>query len=345
MVDWLGDFFKKEKPLVDYRSFNVTVQGASHIKANKVCQDFSGSVDGEKYKIAIICDGHGGDDYFRSELGSKFATEAALECLQDQDFLSFIIKNRDASEKVIDAAILQLEKSIIAMWNQKVYDHFEENPITPEELEKVSEKARKRYLAGERTESIYGTTIIAALLIKDFWFAIQLGDGKCVMLSSSGEWIHPIPQNEKCFLNQTTSMCDKDALDNFRHCFGNELPGAIFVGSDGVDDSFGYEDMAALNSFYGVVLTSFGTQIFEAAVEGLKDYLPRLSARGSGDDISIAGIINTSVATAMAERREESKNSEGADETKATEEIVESSEVEPKEEVHNTESEETLKED
>lgn len=138
MVDWLGDFFKKEKPLVDYRSFNVTVQGASHIKANKVCQDFSGSVDGEKYKIAIICDGHGGDDYFRSELGSKFATEAALECLQDQDFLSFIIKNRDASEKVIDAAILQLEKSIIAMWNHRYTITLKKILLRPRNL--------KRYL-------------------------------------------------------------------------------------------------------------------------------------------------------------------------------------------------------
>lgn len=320
MVDWFGDFLRKEKPLVDYRAFNVTVQGSSHIKVNKVCQDYSASVDGERYKIAIICDGHGGDDYFRSELGSQFATEAALSCMQDQEFLSFIVKNQASSPKVIDAAITQLEKSIIALWNQKVFDHFEQNNIIPEELEKVSEKAKNRYLAGERIESIYGTTLIAAFFMKGFWYAIQLGDGKCVMRSANGEWIQPIPKNEKCFLNQTTSLCDKDAFDNFRHCYGTDIPEAIFVGSDGVDDSFGYENDAALSSFYNVVLASFGAKIFDLALEDLIDYLPRLSAKGSGDDISIAGIINTNTAVVLAEQHNAANSTDAHEETDGVEE-------------------------
>lgn len=56
-----------------YQSFHFTSIGASHIKKGTVCQDFSASVETEKYKLAVVSDGHGGADYFRSDRGSRFA--------------------------------------------------------------------------------------------------------------------------------------------------------------------------------------------------------------------------------------------------------------------------------
>ena len=53
------------------KSFHLTAQGASHIKKNKECQDASSSYQDENCAIAIVCDGHGGDDYVRSAIGSK----------------------------------------------------------------------------------------------------------------------------------------------------------------------------------------------------------------------------------------------------------------------------------
>ena len=32
--------------------------------------------------IAIVCDGHGGDRYFRSDIGAKYAAEVTLEALR-----------------------------------------------------------------------------------------------------------------------------------------------------------------------------------------------------------------------------------------------------------------------
>ena len=43
---------------------------------------------------------------------------------------------------------------------------------------------------------------------------------------------------------------------------------------------------------YKTILYSFGTSEFERAKNDLKDYLPRLSAKGSGDDVSIAAIFD-----------------------------------------------------
>ena len=55
------------------QSFHLSTQGASHIKKNKECQDASESYNDENCAIAIVCDGHGGDDYVRSAVGSAFA--------------------------------------------------------------------------------------------------------------------------------------------------------------------------------------------------------------------------------------------------------------------------------
>jgi hypothetical protein len=62
-------------------AFDCSRQGASHIKEGKVCQDFAVSSYAEKYAVAIVCDGHGGERYFRSDTGSRFAGETAKESI------------------------------------------------------------------------------------------------------------------------------------------------------------------------------------------------------------------------------------------------------------------------
>ena len=91
--------------------------------------------------------------------------------------------------------------------------------------------------------SAYRTTLIAAVQAKNFWFGLHIGDGKCVTVNPAGEYTQPIPWDEKCFLNQTTSLCDEQALHSFRYYFGKvDLPLAIFIATDGVDDTFGTDE-------------------------------------------------------------------------------------------------------
>ena len=91
-------------------------------------------------------------------------------------------------------------------------------------------------------------------------------------------------------MNATTSICDSDASISFRHFFSKEIPVAIFIGSDGVDDSFQNDEQ--LYNLYKSILFSFGTDDFESAKKELEDYLPKLSKKGSGDDISIAAVLD-----------------------------------------------------
>lgn len=66
-------------------TFNVTCLGASHIKSNKPCQDYSLSwhSDDNTIQVSIVCDGHGGDTYVRSDRGSRLAAEISLSNIRE----------------------------------------------------------------------------------------------------------------------------------------------------------------------------------------------------------------------------------------------------------------------
>jgi hypothetical protein len=266
----------------------MSSRGSSHIKKNKVCQDCSASYEdiGSDSVIAVVCDGHGGDDYVRSDVGSK------LGCAVAEKNIKNFLKNVAKDEFLVNAdkMLNNLEASIINGWNEAIYMHWKSNPFNEAEIAVISEKARKKYIDEKRVESAYGTTMIAVAMTSEFWFGIHIGDGKCVVVDSESCFLQPIPWDEKCFLNATTSICDSKAIENFRHFYSEKLPAAVFVGSDGIDDCFQNDEQ--LNNLYKTVLYSFATSGFDEALTGLEEYLPRLSAKGSGDDVSIAAILD-----------------------------------------------------
>ena len=275
--------------VTDYRAFHLTVIGASHIKSGTVCQDCSQSCEKTECRLVVVCDGHGGADYFRSDRGSKLAAAAFTDCMENPDLIAAL--SAVATEKQRKSRIEQLIKSIIARWNSLVEQDMRQHPFDEDELSGVSEKARRRYEAGERLQAAYGTTLIGAVLAENFWLGLQIGDGKCVAVSETGEFTQPIPWDEECFLNVTTSLCDENAAKEFRFCFSRTLPAAVFIGSDGIDDCFAGDER--LYDFYRVTLKSFAETDEETAIAQVKEYLPTLSEKGSGDDMSVGILVNT----------------------------------------------------
>ena len=275
--------------MTDYRAFHLTVIGASHIKNGMVCQDCSQSCEKTECRLVVVCDGHGGADYFRSDRGSKLAAVAFMDCMENPDLIAAL--SAAAAEKQRQSRMEQLIKSIIARWNSLVEQDMRQHPFDEDELSGVSEKARRRYEAGERLQAAYGTTLIGAVLAENFWLGLQIGDGKCVAVSETGEFTQPIPWDEECFLNVTTSLCDENAAKEFRFCFSRTLPAAVFIGSDGIDDCFAGDER--LYDFYRVTLKSFAETDEETAIAQLNEYLPTLSEKGSGDDMSVGILVNT----------------------------------------------------
>ena len=64
--------------------FNTSILGASHIKDDKPCQDYSIAWQSEDPDavVLVVCDGHGSDTYVRSDVGSRLAGEITLQAVQ-----------------------------------------------------------------------------------------------------------------------------------------------------------------------------------------------------------------------------------------------------------------------
>ncbi len=264
-------------------AFDVTVRGAAHIRKETGCQDYSRSVLFGTSAAAAVADGHGDIRYFRSALGSRFAAEAALKAVRE------FVKREDAESISARAEekFGQLKKNIILNWNRRVAAHYDSHPFLEKELEPLSEHRRSLLQSGQMVESAYGTTLIAAAVTQNYWFGLQIGDGDCLTFLEDGTEIN-VPKAEGLIGNITTSLCEPDAFYSFHHAFGEGMPSAVILSTDGVRNSFSGE--AHFRSFMGKVASEFSESRKKETEASLREFLSEMTERGSGDDLSVAGI-------------------------------------------------------
>lgn len=277
--------------------FAFSEQGYNHIKSDKVCQDSSGHYSDDSMAVVVVADGHGSDNYPRTDRGSSFAVEATITAIRE-----FVKTVEDSAIDISvdsDAYLEQLAKNILANWYAAVDADLEKYPFSEEELSKVSEKYKKRYMSGQRQEKAYGTTLIAVCQTKNYWFGLQIGDGMCVCISQDGSMYEPIPWDEDCQANITTSICDSEAIEEFRYCYMQECPVATLMGTDGIDDS--YANSEEMYVLYRSILAIFAEHGRETGESEIQAFLPGLSRKGSGDDVSIAGIVSATLSTTFIE--------------------------------------------
>lgn len=297
-------------------------QGESHKSSDKPCQDYAYAESNPGLSMAIVCDGHGGQRYFRSQMGSQFATEITREALRDYvenmalsfkdkeqksvydgaSFTSYSAANATNIQVDCDAhkSLIWLFSSIISQWNLRITQHAMENDLSDWELNHVEQKyldefQEKRKSEDATFEKTYGCTLMAYVQTPDYWFAFHLGDGKCISMRVVDDKLvceQPIPWDERCFLNKTTSLCDSNALDEFRYCYqgDGEFPLAMFLGSDGMDDSYG--DGYNLYNFYIQLFKIIIRNGEDKAKKELVKSLPIISKMGSKDDMSVASIYD-----------------------------------------------------
>lgn len=275
-------------------AFTSTVQGYNHIKNNKVCEDASDFYDEGNIQICVVADAHGSDNYPRTYKGSKFAVDAAIKSIVE------FVEIADANQVLQDekngfSLLIQLSKSILNNWYDLIEKDYEKNPFSLDELEPVSERYKRRYINENplelRVEKAYGTTLVAFCQTEQYCFGLQIGDGKCAVFDKNCNFNEPIPDDENCQLNVTTSICDSDAIEEFRFYVSNELPLAVLCGTDGIDDS--YASKEELYSLYRGILKVFADYDEETGKKEIEEYLPLLTKRGSGDDVSIGIIVDS----------------------------------------------------
>lgn len=247
-------------------TFSKSVRGASHLASGKECQDCSLTLtltdSAGEFVVACVSDGHGGEKYTRSADGARTACDVAAHTLME-----FAQSSLLWDAKQIDGITRQnLANSILARWIKAV-DCDNPNDIIS-----------------------FGCTLIAYLQTPTYWLALQIGDGKLAMIKPSGKWMQPIPWDDRCILNLTTSMCDENAANEFRFAVGSRCPRAVFIGSDGIDGTFG--NGAKLYNIYHHIIKSINNDGLNDVVAKLPEVLTHYSEIGSRDDMSVAAVIN-----------------------------------------------------
>jgi serine/threonine protein phosphatase PrpC len=288
--------------VMTYRAFSATEKGSSHIKHGKECQDVSRHDPPydktSSLAVAVIADGHGSEDNFRSARGAAIAAECAKQGIVDfyeankTRFVGLPVTMSDRDE-----LLRKLAKQIVDCWKKNIEDDHTKNPFTPEEQEQVSEKHRKEYETSKGLYKAYGTTLIAAAITAHYWFGIHIGDGRFTALYKDGTFDQPVRWDERCFLNQTTSICDDDAAARARYCFSfhaeKEPPCAVFLCSDGVDDNYPVDNNENhLFKLYRTIAQTFAEDGFDSTCGQIKDLANSFATKGKGDDTSIAGLID-----------------------------------------------------
>ncbi|MDE6004094.1 MAG: protein phosphatase 2C domain-containing protein [Oscillospiraceae bacterium] len=274
-----------------YEGFCHSVIGASHVAKGTVCQDFSNFQSSEFYSIAVVADGHGSKKHFRSDVGSRLAVRATLRTVRN--FYRDPEEFEESFQENPRDIITKIEKQIISRWNREVSKHFRKNPVTDEEKAPFTEDQYESI----RMESMYGTTLIAVVMGKDYVFGMQIGDGSLVLLDEDGEAEMPIADDESAPANLTASMCNSNAIDMFNSFYLMDNPMAVFVSTDGLFTSFRSED-----DFldYHTIIASHLEQMPDFDKVIIRNLTKRTNF-GTQDDISLSCLFNKQLVIEGAE--------------------------------------------
>ena len=271
-----------------FNGFSHSVMGASHEKTGLVCQDSSAYKVTDHYAVAVVADGHGSKKHFRSHIGSKYAVESTIEAIERfyEDPEQFE-ENFPKNHKMI---LRNIEKQIIANWNNKVEKHLEENPVTAEEKSKFTDEEFEKILP----ESYYGSTLIAAVAGKKFTFGVQIGDGSLVALFDDGKAVMPMEYNESAPANVTASICNSNAATMFSSFYTDKKHIiAMYASTDGLYTSFGSEyDFLD----YHTIITGQLTNL-ETFRQVIVNNLTKRSRYGTEDDISLSCVFDSDFLT------------------------------------------------
>lgn len=274
-----------------FSGFNKTVIGGSHTDSGKICQDYSEYYVCENYSAAVVADGHGSRKHFRSDIGSQLAVKVTLSTLSEflSDMDEFEKSFRDDPSRVIK----KIQKHIISYWNKAIAGHFIGVPITDKEKEPFTDEQFRAI----KHESMYGTTLIACVMCKNFSFGIQIGDGSLVTVNNYAVAQMPIADDESCPANLTASMCNTNAIDLFNHFYTFDELMAVFVSTDGLFTSFGSRE--DFQDYHTILVGLLDDR--DAFLNAVSKNLVKRTNHGTRDDISLAGVYSQNLIAANQE--------------------------------------------
>ena len=251
--------------------------GASHARKGSVCQDASDWLSvsdrsGRPVQLMAVADGHGGQRYTRSEVGSALACQLALERLARQ-LEQWSSGGADASQRWLAWLRDVFPRELHQRWLEAVEQHWRQEAAGD---------------AGDFSPLPYGTTLAVVVMTPGWWGHTGLGDWDLVRLEPGGtaELLSEEAEPEQGGGEATFSLCLSHA---YRHFAGRtavypltpQQPAfSLLLSTDGVRKSCSTDA-----DFFTIADYLCGKADLEADLDADLD---RISSQGSGDDVSVA---------------------------------------------------------
>lgn len=261
--------------------FGASVQGASHIRSGRECQDsLKKMVNDSGTVILAVADGHGSDSCPYSKTGSYAAVNVFCKILGDyldtyaeQPEMLFTFLKREGDTK--------LAQEIDAEWKRRI---LRLHTRCKREIPLKADHSRDK----EAVYRLYGSTLLGLVITEEFLFAFQLGDGDIVKVSENG--VYHVIEGDKILGTETHSLSKaeswKKAITFIRKREEKELlPVMYMLSSDGLANSYkNDEEFQKTCRDYYDLLKEHGVK---EVSNHLKTWLQETSKLGSGDDITV----------------------------------------------------------
>lgn len=262
--------------------YGASVQGASHKRSGKVCQD-SHRIDFNKDIVIVsVADGHGSESCPYSKTGSTIAVNVFYSVMST--YYNSFKNSRNGLKKLMRflnrEGELKVAQTIDQEWKRRVYkQHVNRKRKLPVD---VSGKVDKNTIY-----KMYGSTLLGLVITKYFVFSFQLGDGDICSVSTDN--IEYMIQPDKLLGVETHSLCKKDSWKNAISSIQikndlKEYPHMYMLSSDGMSNSYRTQNEfeKACKDYYAVIET-YG---FEAIEDNLEEWLLETTEEGCGDDVT-----------------------------------------------------------
>lgn len=264
------------RPLPPNSWFTVR-RGSSHIRDGSPCQDaaavWRGHLPQGQVTILVAADGHGDERYDLSEHGAQLAVQTAMTCLR-----SFCRRFSSSSSLLYNAVRHDFAHRLTRQWRQAVLRHYSE--LFPDDQRINSRPSSSVYRR-------YGTTLIFAIAFDDCLIGGQIGDGDMTVAHMDGQVGRPIPPAETLVANETHSLISTDSIRLWRYCrWTLHEPCLICLSTDGLSNGFASDQ--AFDDFLRSLVKNIESYGFKETAAIVPGFLDKVSASGSGDDISLA---------------------------------------------------------
>ena len=251
-------------------TISASIQGATHVRDGKICQDAvsikEGFYRGNPYLVCSIADGHGGEDYHYSHIGSLLALQSA-----EKTAIQLLQTGATGSDNRGEYFGTYVSRHLQDEWMECIRQSWDQFRIDRELVRR------------------HGTTILSVLFYGGYAYMAQLGDGNICYLDRARNPVFLVQPDVGPTDSATDSLCSRNANEywNFA-CVPEKDIAFLMMSTDGLINSMagndGYVKFAKILQGY---FEKFRPSEINAVLpEWLTDY----SEKGCGDDISLAAI-------------------------------------------------------